>query len=274
MADLDEIKSVFNLAMHEEVLPEHVENMTLYSKCSLIHDIVDALKAKVPQSRYGTASHTRKSLTTIVSTFSPTDGFLQYQDQKRRFLLAKISNSDKGQEILSSLSSWNSSKDFFELSDALLKSSRLHLDTYLVGMFDVLPTKYSITRGAGASSRMNVVNLGGFAGDLKNGKGKIRVNVDDYYDECVATDILNTLHHETTHAIQLCFAHAYHKQKVPPNHPLYDDAKMFHAIEVKNAVIPVHVLKSSEQDAYKLQVHEMLADAEGQKISTAIMDLV
>lgn len=268
----DKIKEVFNTAMHENVQPEQVSDLTLHAKCTLIHDIVDALRRKEPQSKYGTARHTRQSLVTIVDSFSASDALADFQARKSRTFLNAIERNENGRSILNNIAAW-SDVETDTMKETLIATSKLHLEIYTQGICGIVPVSYLFGDKNKDAQRLGAISLGGFSGDLKNGTGTIRVVDNENAQFHLADRALSTMHHETTHAVQFCLANAFHHGRMSPNHPLFDDAKMFHAIEVKNAIVPSSILKNTEQHAYVNQVHEILAEAEGEKLSANLIEL-
>jgi hypothetical protein len=266
------IKDVFNMAVHENVLPEHVKGLTLHAKCTLIHDIVDALRRKEPQSKYGTARHTRDSLVTIVDSFASSDALADFQERKGRSFLNEIERNENGRSILNNIAAW-SDVETDKMKETLIATSKLHLEIYTQGICGIVPVSYLFGDKDKNKQRFGSLNMGGFVGNLKNGTGKIRVVDNENAQFHLADRALSTMHHQTTHAVQFCLANAFHHGRMSPNHPLFDDAKMFHAIEVKNAFVPSAILKNTEQHAYVNQVHEILAEAEGKKISANLIEL-
>ncbi len=268
----DRIKEVFNTAMHENVQPEQIVDLTLHAKCTLIHDIVDALRRKEPQSKYGTARHTRQSLVTIVDSFSASDELVEFQETKGRHFLYEIANTQNGWLILNNIAAWGSD-GADAMKETLVEASKIHMEIYTRGICSVVPVSYLFGDKNKDAQRIGAISLGGFSGDLKNGIGTIRVADNENAQFHLADKALSTMHHETTHAVQFCLANAFHHGRMSPNHPLFDDAKMFHAIEVKNAIVPSSILKNTEQHAYVNQVHEILAEAEGEKLSANLIEL-
>ncbi len=262
------LKDIYDSALFEGIDKNDIEKMTLHGRCSLISDIVDALRDKIPQKKLGNAKIARSSLTVIVNSFEPSEGFLKYQDHKREQFLRTMSFPEN-EELLDRISSWSNISES-ERQETIIKSSSLHQYTYLSGAADRVSINWLFMDQPVFKDRRNVMLVGGFYGNLSGEFGTIRVAVDNIFN---VEDVLNNVHHETTHAVQFALASAYHRNRINPSHILYDDARMFHAIEVKMAVVPCSVLKHTEQEAYRQQVHEILADNEGRDISAALMEL-
>ncbi len=269
---LQRIKEIYNLAVHGEVTPMDLDGMSLHAKCSAIYEVVDALRQKLPQSKYGTARHTRDALSVIVDSFSASDALIHLQDQRRSYFTSAMNSNDYSYHR-DVIGNWQDIEDDALLETTILDISKLHAKTYLLGMADVIPTKYAFTNTPPDMLKLNIRNLGGFTGNLKENRGTIRLEKGGEAQFRNPAFILNTVHHETTHAIQFALASAFHHGQIRHDHLLYDDARMFHALEVNKAIVPSGLIKETERHAYEHQVHEVLANSEGEALSAILLDL-
>lgn len=261
------LKDIYNKALHERLVSDDIADLSVYSRCQIIHDLVGALRAKVPQAKHGTARHTRESLLLIAQSFEPSGALLSEQYKKRKRFLNEI-QQDHNSDILLCFQNWQDVAPA-DKKNAIERVSGLHQKIYMSGIADVIPVEHYFKDNmmAGVDKKL----LGGFAGEISKSRGKMSHNFGLYSDLACA---LETTHHETTHAIQFGLACAYHYQKIRPDHALFEDAKIFHAIEVNKAMISLGVLKSTEIDAYTQQMHEILAEDEGRLIGAGIMEMV
>ena len=179
---------------------------------------------------------------------------------------------DEYAPLRDNITNWNN-LDMEARQDTLIQTTSLHQYAYLSGVADRIPISWVFQEKPLQSERFGLLIVGGFSGDLTSEYGRIRQDVSarSHFDDPAVA--FNTGHHETTHAIQFALANAYHHNRLNATHILYDDARMFHAIEVNKAVIPCSVLKHSDQAAYQQQVHEVLANEEGHAISQGLLDL-
>lgn len=271
VSDRSRLDGLFNQALFEGISDDDLSGVTMHGKCKLITDLVGALRGKVPQRMHGHGKVARSSLVAIVDTFEPSDNFMTFQTQKRSRFLSEM-ESDKHAELRDRIMRW-SDMDNEARQDTLIATTSLHQYTYLSGFVDRIPINWVFNEGIKNTGRPGLIVVGGFSGDLTAEYGRIRQDISEHSHFEEPGVALNTGHHETTHAIQFALANAYHHNRINSTHKLYDDARMFHAIEVNKAVIPCSVLKRSDQTAYQKQVHEVLADAEGEAISEALLDL-
>lgn len=264
--DYERMRYVYNKALNERLCLDDVAEISLHGKCQIIHDLVLALKDKLPQRILGTGRHTRESLLLIVKSFEPFDNLLGEQYRRKNILLKEV-QCPKNFHILTTIRNWDSSSEE-EKKNAIIQSCTLHKKTYLAGIAEVLPVEH-IFKQTIATQRDKIL-LGGFHGDMATRQSKISYNT-EYLDNVF--EAFHTGHHESTHAIQFDLACAFHYNQIRRDHPLFDDARIFHAIEVNNASILFSVLKSSETQAYSEQMSERLAEDEGRLISHALIDL-
>lgn len=267
-----QIKNLYDMAIHETIEPEHLENTSLHAKCCVIYNVTKALKEKIPQHEYGTAKHTRNSLTNIVNSFFPSQALLNFQNQKReRFFnhFKKKENSDTRAFI----SDWDNIEEPETHEKTIVEISKLHSATYAQSVISLASLKYLFSENNLIQNKLNMLVLGSFYGDLSKESGQIKISKDRRNNSWDAENILDTIHHETTHFIQFSLANDFHHGRIRPDHPLFSDARMFHAIEVNNAIIPSGVLKSTERSAYENQVHEILARQEGAVLSAGVLEL-
>ncbi|MGN7437806.1 MAG: hypothetical protein ACTHOO_04105 [Alcanivorax sp.] len=271
ISDRSRLDGLFKQALFEGISEEELSGVTMHGKCKLITDLVGALRGKVPQRVHGNAKVARSSLVTIVDTFEPSENFMTYQMQKRERFFNEISQ-DRYAGLRDRIMGWGDLETEVR-QDTLIEASSLHQYSYLSGVADRIPINWVFHDESIPSRRHGVISVGGFSGDLTSEYGRIRQDISAraHFEDALTS--FNTGHHETTHAIQFTFANAFHHNRINATHKLYEDARMFHAIEVNKAVIPCSVLKHSDQSAYQHQVHEVLADAEGSAISEALLDL-
>ncbi len=262
------LSNIYNAALFDGINESDIADLTLHGKCNLISNLVESLRNKIPQKEMGSGRIARQSLVVIVNSFEPSDDLVKFQEQKREMLLRSFVQ-DENRALAESIADWED-LNIEEKEDVLIQTSSLHQRIYLLGTADRIAVNWVFVDGELSSYRHNIKVLGGFSGNLSNEFGTTRISKDYMHD---AGESLNSAHHETTHAIQFALAVAYNRNRITPNHILYNDARMFHAIEINKAVVPCGVLKSTEQDAYENQVHEVLADSEGNEISSALIEL-
>ncbi|MGH1456245.1 MAG: hypothetical protein ACRBDI_05655 [Alphaproteobacteria bacterium] len=265
----DLISEVLEKSIDEKLVFDDIECLSLYSKCRLIREMVGALGEKLPQKKYGTGRHTRQSLLMIANTFNASENLLSYQKCKRGQFSHTIAQPEYSR-LLDVVRSWESSEDD-EKQGALIEFSSLHRSIYMTGIADNLPISYEFKDGAAATNHLKKTKLyGSFLGDLLGRSGKLS----HYIREDDPADLaLSVVHHETTHALQFYLASAYHYKQIRPDHILYEDARMFHALEINKGFVNPRVLKASEYDSYESQVHEVLARSEGDELSRIVVGL-
>jgi len=268
MNDKSDLIGIYRRALFEGISEDDVSKISLHGKCNIIYGLVGALRDKIPQRELGNGRVARESLVTIVNSFAPSEGLIDFQDKKRQTLIRNFAEDDNGQ-LMGAISSWDD-LDRGEKEGVLIHSASLHQKIYLTGVADRIPVNWIFSNSQQQGARHNVKIIGGFSGDISNEYGSIRIDIESIHD---VGEVLNSTHHETTHAIQFALASSFHRNRINPAHILFDDARMFHAIEVNKAFISCMVLKHSEQEAYQQQVHEVLADSEGEVISSALIEL-
>ncbi len=172
------------------------------------------------------------------------------------------------------MSQWGKSISQQTNKEALVALTQLQEKVYTRGIVDALPIEHEFSDNLRqCDDRYMQQRLGGFCEDLKAGTGLIKQNsslLNGFGDVSRAVEVAC---HEMTHGIQFCFIHAYHHNQILGNHPLHDDAKMLHAINMRNAYIPANVLKRNEQDAYYRQPQERLAFEQGYTLSHHVTEL-
>lgn len=262
------LSNIYHAALFDGISQGDIADLTLHGKCNLIRNLVEGLRNKIPQKEIGSGRIARQSLVVIVNSFEPSDDLINFQEQKRGMLF-KLFAQDENKALAESIAGWED-LTIEEKEDVLIQTSSLHQRIYLLGTADRIAVNWVFIDGELSSYRRNIKILGGFSGNLSNEFGTTRISKDYMHDVGKA---LNSVHHETTHAIQFALAVAYDRNRITPSHILYDDARMFHAIEINKAVVPCGVLKDSEQDAYENQVHEVLANSEGNEISSVLIEL-
>ncbi len=269
----EDLKHIFEKAMMVGLEEADLDGMTLYTKCDVIYGLVASIRNKEPQRKYGSGRVARESLTTVVGTFEASDNLRRLQDHRRGRLLSEIAQDEK---LLKVFSVWDGPLSDQGRQEALGKSVFMHERVYLQGVADVVPVTHEFFDGGPSeNNRNNYILLGGFTGDLSTGEGRIRQSTSyDYAHFHRLGEALNTAHHEMTHGIQFALANAYHHNRIRPSDPLYDDARMFHAIEMNMAIVPGGILKPDDRSAYEQQVHEVLAREEGEAISRGIIELL
>lgn len=263
--DYETLTQVYKKALDTKLSPEDVADLTIYGKCQVVHSLVEALRKKLPQAKHGTARHTRESLLLIANSFEPSDYLLGEQYRKRNIFL-RVMQHNENQGVLDTIRRWDTAPQE-ERNQAIELSCKLHQKIYTTGISDCLPVEHVF------ESRprfLDKVILGGFKGDIDKKRGFISHNTDFYTDPYTAFE---TAHHETTHAVQFCLISAFHYNQIRHDHKLYEDARIFHAIEVNRAMIDFSVLKSTDNKAYSNQIHEVLAEDEGRLIAHGLINL-
>ncbi len=269
----EDLKDIFDKAMAEGLERSDIDGLTLYTKCDVIHGLVGALRDKVPQRTHGSGRTTRNSLTAIVGTFEASDNLLEFQDHRRKRFLGRMERPEN-RHVLKAISGWDQFDQTVEKKAAITHATQLHQQVYLSGVADIVPIDYMFKDAIKTqTSRHNIIVVGGFRGNLSTGEASIRQDTSRHSGFHDPREAFHTGHHEMTHGIQFALAKAFHHNRIRPDNPLYEDARMFHAIELNMAVIPCSILKASDQRAYNQQMHEVMADREGIAISDALMDL-
>ncbi len=271
--DFNLLYSVYEKGLDEALEDKDIENLTLYGKCYVIKNLASALRDKVPHKKHGTGTHTRASLVTIAESFEPSDHLLGLQYKKRNTFLNTMSTNENS-DAFNTLRNWDACNQE-EKEAAIIHTTRLHQRVYLTGIALMLPVEHVFIDN---SEKTYIASgkkiLGGFLGNLTEQKGRITQNLEDLILKHTPLDALHTAHHEATHAIQFSLANAFHHGYIRQDHMLYDDARIFHAIEVSRAIIPFSILKAEDTGAYTAQIHERLAEDEGRLISHDLVDLV
>ena len=267
------IEELRSAAIHEELPVDRFDGMSIKSRCQLISGLIVSLKNKEPHKIYGSGSHVRRTLENLISTLNPSEAFIDFQNERFQRFMDEL-QSAKNSPLLNGLRHWDGVDKSENEKQLIVECARLHQDIYTRSEVVNIHTPYIFTETlSNELSKCFRVQAGKTSSNLITGEVEIFHNIKDPFALANKAGALEIAHHETTHAIQFCFAMAYQSEQLQPSHPLYDDAKLFHTIESSGAYIPGYILKRTELDAYTQQPHERLAFAEGYKLSDAITEL-
>lgn len=248
-------------ALSEPIELADIDALSLSSRCALIKRMIEAgKKADKPD----VTGMSELSLLRLSRAFEISEGFHDWQRKKRQTLIKSLTLKPN-RPILAGYRNWDrlssDSKKF-----VLRKSVRLHRRIYAEGVVEKLPYNHDFKEGAiqRHGTTLSLV-FGNFSGDLRTGQGRITQYT--HLGEVLrsAREAFDTAHHEGTHLIQHHLSVAFHRNQIPPSHPLYTEARYFNAVDRHKAYVP-----SSRADAYRAQPHEVFAHWEGEKIASAI----
>lgn len=256
-----DLRGCLEKALLEPMDLEEIRALSLSTRCALIKRMIDAASAS---DKLKSKEMSAISLMRLSKAFEISEGFHDWQRRKRQTFV-KALTLKPNRPILAGFRNWSKlstdSKKF-----VLRKSVRLHRRIYVEGVTERLPYNHDFQEGAvkRTGNKLTLV-FGNFSGDLKSGHSRITQYM--HHGEMVkdASEAFDTAHHEGTHLIQHHLSVAFHRNQIPPSHPIYAEAAYFNAIDRHKAYVP-----SSSFDAYRAQPHEVFAHWEGDKISSAI----
>lgn len=240
-----------------------IQEMSLSSRCALIRRVLDAkYKAPVQEADMGAISLRR-----LGNSFEISDSFHEWQDTRRDRLRAALKTKEAA-SVLDTFRHWARS-DINIRKQALWRAASIHQRVYMEGIYERLPLSMRFKEGGVLRSKYGLTLVfASFSGDLRSGQGRITHYMHDGGMLSDARDAFNSNHHEVTHFLHHHLAVAYHRNHLDHSHPLYHEAKYFHALQVRGATIP-----AERYQAYLAQPHEAFAHQEGDKISAMIESL-
>lgn len=250
-------------ALSEPINLEDIEELSLSTRCAIIKRILSTpLSERKFSSKISDAS-----LIKLCKTFEISEAFHDWQRKRRQVFATKLVQKEN-RDILFSFKNWDKT-GLQDKKQALRKSVRLHRHVYVEGITERLPYNHDFKENPFRmrNGKLTFV-FGNFSGDLKTGRGQITQYL--MCGEIIRDplDAFDTAHHEGTHLIQHHLSVAFHRNQIPPSHPIHNESAYFNAVDRHKAYVP-----SSKQDAYRAQPHEVFAHWEGAKISQLIESL-
>ncbi len=258
-----ELRALLDQAMYGPLPMEVIRTLPLHTRCRLIRHMTLNILANKHVDWNNLA---QRSLELISKSFDVSEGYQTWHEKRKAILMRHIKQKPFRQ-TLNILRHWGHASDT-QRKEALAESASLHHTTFTEGLSYRLPIRHVFVNMRPRRHNGSTYFLyGTFNGDLEREKGKIKQNTHplSFND---ASDALNTAHHEMSHAIHFSLAVEYHHSRIRPDHPLYEDARYFHAMEVRKADVPPSI-----PDAYRAQTFEFLAGHEGKSIAQRIYEL-
>ncbi len=197
----------------------------------------------------------------IGKSFSFSDNMREWVDNRRKAFQRTLGQK-RHRHIVDTLTQ-NVSKSQAHIKKALINLSRLQQAIYAPDSVPRLKTAYDFVSYPPDGFPPPA---GSFDSDLEQEKGTIGHNADQLHLR--GPDIANSIEttcHETTHALQFALAVAFKRGTIRQAHPLYAEARIFHAMKKQKATIP-----SRLGTAYHAQLAERMAYPEGR----ALRDMV
>lgn len=256
---------IFDLAMSGNLDRETFQSISLHTRCRIVTAMAGELSVNPRVDQFGIVS---QSLARLNCSFEISDDYYEWQEARRK-ILERVLKQRRYRSTLNVFKHWTKASGEAR-QDALRTTSNMHQKVYLEGMVPVISIKHTFSSRSPKQLKegMVLLLLGTFKGDLAKGSGRIRQNIAEEANFDCPIVALNTAHHEMTHGIHFSLAHEYHQGRIRPDHPLYEDARYFHAIEVRHVAIqPMH------SSLHEIQAFEYLAETEGCAISQTVCEL-
>lgn len=262
--NVNDFSDIFDLAAKGLLHGGQIEALSLHTRCRLISGLADVLK-KNPAIDWNNI--VSDSLGRISKSFQVSDHYYEWEDLKIKILEKRLKNREF-RPTLNAVRHWKKMPEAAQ-KEALVDLSVAHYRTFSEGMGAPVPISHTFVSWMPRKSQGNVVVLyGTFNGSLARGKGKIKQNIHEAANFGDALHALDTSHHEMTHGIHFFLANEFHHGRVRPDHPLYEEARYFHAMEVRQADVPPMIY-----NAYRAQMLEYLAEAGGTRVAKMIYEL-
>lgn len=258
------LREIMDEAMYAPLPRETIEKLPLHTRCRLIRRMTERLLDKnyIDWSNLGA-----DSLLSVGKSFEISHAYVDWHD-KRKTILFKRLKEKEFRATRNIIRHWDHASDD-QRKETLRTTVEQQQRVFMDGLAPLLPISYQFVQYKPRKSRDGIrILYGTFAGNLNSGRGRIKQSVHPLADFDDALTALDTGHHEMDHGIHFSLAYEYHRGRIRPDHPLYEDARYFHAVEVNEAGIP-----PSLAGPYNAQTFEVLAGREGKAIAAGIYAL-
>ncbi len=260
----DNFSEIFALAMTGGLDGESLQSLSLHTRCRLITNMADTLKQNPAIDWHDIVSN---SLERVSKSFRVSDKYYEWEDIKAR-LFEKRLKYKKYRPVLNAFRHWAKMPDSVKRETLRDVTSLQHI-TFVEGLAESLPISHTFVHQRPFENRgSSLVLFGTFNGSFHYGRGRIRQNTHLEAAFNNPYHALETGIHEMCHGIHFSLANEYHHARIRADHPLHEEAKYFHAIEIRKTGIPPHF-----RNAYKAQTFEFLAETSGRRMAQMVYGL-
>jgi hypothetical protein len=258
------LREIMDAAMYGPLPRDQIDKLPLHTRCRLIRRMTLRLLEK---NHIDWNNMANDSLLSMGKSFEISEAYVDWHD-KRKTLLFKKLKEKQFRPVLNAIRHWDHASDQ-QRKDALRTTVSTQQRVFMEGTAAPLPISHQFVEFKPRRTKDGVAVLfGTFTGDMNRGSGRIRQSMHAMAKFDDALTALDTGHHEMDHGIHFSLAYEYHHGRIRPDHPLYADARYFHAVEVHDAGIP-----PSLSEPYSAQTFEVLAGRDGTAIATGIYAL-
>lgn len=258
-----ELRELLDGAMYGPLPAEQIRKLPLHTRCRLIRHMTMKI---LTSGHVDWNALTEQSLAQISKSFDVSDAYVAWQEKRANQLLRQLKQKPYRQ-TLNVFRHWAHASDH-QRKEALQTTTRAHQRIFTEGVAAPLPVAHVFVntppRRFGKNTHMIYST---FTGDIDKAKGRIKQNTHPWVFDYPHSAI-EAAHHEMSHAMHFTLAVEYHYGRIRPDHPLHEDARYFHAMEVRKAGVPPTI-----PDVYNGQTFEVLAAREGASLAKAIYTL-
>jgi hypothetical protein len=260
----DNFSEIFALAMTGGLDGETLQSLSLHTRCRLIANMADTLKQNPKIDWQDIVSN---SLERVSKSFQVSDNYFEWEDAKTRILEKRLKHK-KYRSVLNAFRHWSKMPEIVK-REALKEVTSLQHATFVEGLADPLPISHTFVHWNPYKIKGQALMLyGTFNGSFSRSKGKIKQNTHEGAKFNDPLHALDTGLHEMCHGIHFSLANEYHHARIRPDHPLHEEARYFHALEVRKADVP-----PTFYHAYRAQAFEFLAETGGTRMAQMIYGL-